>query len=159
MLLFKVIKSSNKELKQQGASHQIVCPCPRLLLHASSLATCPIERVPKRLDFLGGALYMQLACHTEGHLLKSVTFHTFASAGGLPHAAPTIWIELFLKQPSVLSSNQQHNWAVRKKENKMKKQREGKMLVIALLDLETMVTDKTPYPTVLCHFFKRSPSS
>lgn len=41
---------------------------------------------------------MQLACHTEGHLLKSVTFHTFASAGGLPHAAPTIWIELFFKK-------------------------------------------------------------
>lgn len=128
MHLFKVIKSRNKELKQQGASHQILCPRPLAQDSSSlcsSLATCPIERVPGRLDFLGGALCMQLVCHTEGHLLKSVTFHTFASAGGLPHAAPTIWIELFFKKkPSVLSSSQQHNWAVREKKNKMKN-REG----------------------------------
>lgn len=29
------------------------------------------------------------------------------------------------------------------------------MSVITLLDLETMVTDKTPPPTVLCHFFQK----
>lgn len=62
---------------------------------ASSLATCATKPAPQSLNFQGGEFSMQLACHTEGHLLKSVTLHTFASAGGLPHAALTIWIERF----------------------------------------------------------------
>lgn len=44
----------------------------------------------------------QLVCSwplpTDPHLLKSVTFHTFASAGGLPHAVPTIWTNRLKKK-------------------------------------------------------------
>lgn len=67
-----------------------------LPLHPALLPV-QLSRPPEAWGSRKGHLVCSLPLPTEAHLLKALTSHTFASAGGLPHAALTIWTNRFKK--------------------------------------------------------------
>lgn len=109
-------------------------------------------RGPQRLGFPGRDMEYHLASPYYAHLLKSVTSHTFASAGVLPHAAPTIWTELFLlnHQYHLPTTN-----TIGQFWRKIRKNWEGRVSVLMLLDLENVGTGRKPHPPYYFAFQKK----
>lgn len=118
-----IICSKKRNWKQRWVCNWTLCPATwDSSPFYTTLLSVQLSRPPKAWVSWEGHLVCSWPPHPGAHLLKSVTFHTLVSAGGLPHAAPTIWIEFILNHQSHHSTSNKTVAVLKKNEEELSRE-------------------------------------